>query len=334
MKAVAPCRGGSAAGGPNRGPELVDLPDPEPGPGEVLIKVHASALNRADLLQLKGWYPPPPGESEIPGLECAGVVERFADDVEGWSVGDPVMALLAGGGHAEKVVVPAGQLMRIPSGLSFPEAAALPEAALTSWTNLMVEGNLSAGRPVLIVAAASGIGTFACQLARAAGARVLAAGRDRERLERLRDLGADSLFILDEDLPRRIREATDGRGVDLVLDLAGGPALGDRLKAVTRCGRYVLVGILAGSEASIDLGDLLKRRIRLQGSVLRSRPRAEKAALIKAFSDFAASRWATGELRPVVDRVLPLAHVAEAYDTMARGSLFGKLVLKTGSCPD
>ena len=338
MKAVAPfetsAKESRASGAAGPRPILVEMPDPLPGPGEVGLRVHASALNRADLLQLRGWYPPPPGESEIPGLECSGVIERVGPDVEGWAVGDRVMALLAGGGHAEKVIVPSGQLMPVPPGLSFAEAAALPEAALTSWTNLVVEGGLEPGQTVLVVAAASGIGTFACQLARALGARVLVAGRCLGRLSRLRPLGAEQSLILDETLPARVREVCGNDGVDLVMDLAGGDAVGERLTAVRAGGRYVLVGVLAGAAASIDLGDLLKRRVRLQGSVLRSRSRTEKAALVEAFSTFAADRWQRGELRPVVDRVWPLERVAEAYDTMAGGGLFGKLVLVTDSCPD
>lgn len=334
MRAVQPFVDNGQRGGERGGPQTGDAPDPVAGPGEVLVTVHASALNRADLLQMRGWYPPPDGESEIPGLECAGVIEAVGPGVEGWNVGDPAMALLAGGGQAEKVSVPVGQLMSIPAGLSFIEAAALPEVALTAWTNLVHEGGLEHGQTVAVVAAASGVGTFACQLAKALGGRVLAVGRNLERLRRLESLGADLCLTLDAELPARLKEATDGQGVDLVMDLAGGADVGRRLTAVRRGGRYVLVGVLAGTETTIDLGDVLRRRIRLQGSVLRARSRAEKAELVAAFTAFAEGRFATGELRPVVDRVVSLEDVASAYAAMADGGLFGKIILRTASCPD
>lgn len=321
-------------------PEIGELPDPVAGHGEALIRVHATALNRADLLQLRGLYPPPPGESEVPGLECAGTIESLGDGDPGpWRVGQRVMALLAGGGQGEKVAVPLGQLMPIPEGMSFEDAAALPEAALTAWTNLVAEGGLapdpamdgSTEPPsVLITAAASGIGTFAVQLARELGARVLVAGRTMARLERLRPLGADHCILLDDGLPDAVRRATDGRGVDLILELAGGPTLATRLSALRRRGRLVLVGILAGTRAEIDLGDMLRRRLQLVGSVLRARPRDEKARLIHAFQTFARGRLADGRLRPVVDRVVPFEHIAEAYAAMERGGIFGKIVVRVG----
>ncbi|MEM1180181.1 MAG: NAD(P)H-quinone oxidoreductase, partial [Acidobacteriota bacterium] len=295
--------------------------------GEVLVDIRATALNRADLLQLRGLYPPPPGESEVPGLECAGVVEALGPDVEGAAVGDRVMALLAGGGHAEKVAVPVGQLMPIPEGWSFAEAAAVPEVAITAWTNLVFEGGLQSGETVLIVAAASGVGSFAVQLARELDARVLAAGRSLERLEKLRPVGADACVQLGDGLVGQVRELTDGRGVDLIVDLAGGDGLGRRMKALRRRGRAVLVGILAGSKSTLDLSDVLRRRLRLTGSVLRSRPRAEKARLISDFSAFAEARFADGRLRPVVDRTYPFERIADAYADLERGGVLGKVVL-------
>lgn len=295
--------------------------------GEVLIRVRATALNRADLLQLRGQYPPPPGESEIPGLECSGVVDRVGESVEGLAVGDRVMALLAGGGQAEYVAAPAGQVMPIPPHLDFAAAAALPEAALTSWTNLVYEGGLAAGKSVLITAAASGIGTFAVQLARELGARVLVAGRNLERLERLRDLGAEACIQLGEDLPSAVRDATSGRGVDLIMDLAGGSDLGRRLGALGDGGRLVLVGILAGPKTSLPLAEVLRRRLRIQGSVLRARSRSEKAELVEAFHRFAAERLEDGRLRPIVHRTRPFSEIADAYAEMVAGGVWGKLVL-------
>ncbi|MEM8994665.1 MAG: NAD(P)H-quinone oxidoreductase [Acidobacteriota bacterium] len=316
----------SAAGGKSE-VELCDWPDPEVRPGEVVVDIRATALNRADLLQMRGLYPPPPGESEVPGLECSGVVESVGPGVEGFSPGDRVMALLAGGGHAEKVAAPAGQLMPIPPGWSFEEAAALPEVAITAWTNLVAEGGLEEGETVLVVAAASGVGSFTVQLARELGARVLAAGRSMERLEKLRPLGADGCVVLGEGFVERARELNDGRGVDLILDLAGGDGMGPRCKALRSGGRAVLVGILAGSKTTLDLGDVLRRRLRVIGSVLRSRPREEKARLIADFSSFAGHRLADGRLRPVIDRTYPLQRAGDAYADLERGGVLGKVVL-------
>ncbi|MEO1366918.1 MAG: NAD(P)H-quinone oxidoreductase, partial [Acidobacteriota bacterium] len=307
--------------------ELCDWPDPDVRAGEAVVDIRATALNRADLLQMRGLYPPPPGESEVTGLECSGVVESVGPGVEGFAPGDRVMALLAGGGHAEKVAVPTGQLMPIPRGWSFEEAAALPEVAITAWTNLVAEGGLQEGETVLIIAAASGVGSFAVQLARELGARVLAAGRSIERLEKLRPLGADGCVTLGDGLVDRSRALNDGRGVDLILDLAGGDAMGPRCKALRRGGRAVLVGILAGSKTTLDLGDVLRRRLRVIGSVLRSRPRDEKARLISDFLDFAGPRLADGRLRPVIDRTYPLQRAAEAYADLERGGVLGKIVL-------
>jgi len=309
-------------------PVLGEWPDPEPGPGEVLLRVAAAGLNRADLLQLRGQYPAPPGESPVPGLECAGVVERVGEGASGFEVGDRVMALLAGGGLAERVAAPAGQVMPLPANLSFIEGAGLPEVALTAWTNLVVEGGLEARQTVLITGAASGVGTFAVQLARELGARVLAAGRDAGRLERLQELGAEACFPLAEDLPRRVREANSGRGADLVLDLVGGAWLAGNLAALERRGRLVLVGLMAGARAELNLGDLLSRRLTLVGSVLRSRSRQEKARLVADFAEYGLARLADGRLRPVIDRVYPFERVAEAFAALEAGGLFGKVVVE------
>lgn len=324
MRAVLPDPSSSE----NPGPVLGELPDPRPAAGEVLVRVRATALNRADLLQIRGLYPPPPGESEVPGLECAGEIEAVGPEVERWQTGDRVMALLAGGGQAEKVAVPAGQLMPIPDGLDFESAAALPEAGLTSWTNLVVEGRLERRQIVLITAAASGVGTFAVQLARELGARVFVAGRSMERLERLRPLGAEACIPLDVALPTAVRAISEGPGADLVIELAGGPGLSERLAALRGRGRMVLVGILGGPQAEIDLADVLRRRLELRGSVLRARSRDEKSRLVADFWDFAGPRLGDGRLRPVVDRVYDFDDVAEAYAQLERGGVFGKLVVR------
>ena len=304
-----------------------EVPTPWPGPGEVRIRVAAAGLNRADLLQMRGQYPPPPGASSVPGLECAGVVEALGEGVENHRVGDRVMALLAGGGQAEWVVVPAGQLLPVPENLTLEEAAAIPEAALTSWTNLVVEGELRAGETVLITGATSGIGTFAVQMIRELGGQVIAAARSAERLERLRDFGVDRLVTLDAEFPRRVREQTGGKGADLALDLVAGTWLQPTLECMADRGRLVLVGLTAGRKVELDLGVVLGHRLRIVGSVLRARPVAEKAELVRGFAEFGLPRLADGRLRPVVDRRFPLAEAAEAYAHLEHGRPFGKVVL-------
>jgi putative PIG3 family NAD(P)H quinone oxidoreductase len=304
-----------------------EVPAPEPGPGEVRLRVAAAGLNRADLLQMRGQYPPPPGASSIPGLECAGVVDRLGDGVEGFRIGDRVMALLAGGGQGEWVAVPAGQLLPVPTNLTLEEAAAIPEAALTAWTNLVVEGELRAGETVLVTGATSGIGTFAVQLIRALGGKVVAAARSAERLERLRDFGVEHLVPFDADYPKRVRAATGGSGVDLVLDLVAGEWLPPTLDCMAERGRLVLVGLTAGRKVELDLSVILKRRLRIVGSVLRARPVAEKSALVRGFAEFGLPRLADGRLRPVVDRLFPLAEAARAYAHLEHERPLGKVLL-------
>jgi putative PIG3 family NAD(P)H quinone oxidoreductase len=310
-------------------PRLGELPDPVARPGEVVVAVEAAGINRADLLQLAGRYPPPAGESEVPGLECAGRIAALGEGVDRLKVGMRVMALLAGGGQATRVAVPAGQVMPLADNLSFVEGAALPEAGLTAWTNLVFEGGLVAGETVLVSGATGGVGSFAVQLARELGARVIATARDRGRLERLRDLGIDDLVADESGLPGRVRALCGGRGVDLVLDLVGGVRMVEHLAALKTGGRMVLVGLLAGRRAEIDLDAVLARRLRIIGSVLRSRSRDEKARLVAGFGAFAGPRLRGGRLRPVVGRVLPLAEAATAYASMASGGTFGKLILET-----
>jgi putative PIG3 family NAD(P)H quinone oxidoreductase len=325
MLALTPVGRGERPADPE--PRLVEIPEPGFAASEVLVAVRAAGLNRADLLQLRGRYPPPPGESAVPGLEMAGVVEAVGSEVTGWAPGDRVMALVAGGGMGEKAAVPAGQLLPVPERLSFEEAAAVPEAALTAWTNLVAEGRLASGETVLISGANGGIGTFAVQLARELGGRVLAAGRSRERLEPLRELGIDDLLIDGPGLAEAVRERTDGRGADLALDLVGGASFGERLAALRRRGRMVLVGVLAGARAEIDLADVLRRRLRIRGSVLRARSREEKAELVAAFGAFAGERLADGRLRPLVARTFPFSDVAGAYRAVTEGGTVGKVVV-------
>lgn len=312
---------------PSFAPRLVEVAEPRPGADEVVVDVRATALNRADLLQLRGLYPPPAGEPDPPGLECAGEILELGAVVRGWKVGDRVMALLGGGGHAERVAVPAGQLLRVPESLSWAEAAAVPEAALTAWTNLVAEGGLAAGETVLIPGASGGVGSFAVQLAHQLGATVVAAGRDLERLEPLRALGADHLLRDDDELPEHLREAA-GRGADLVFDPVSGERLPSHLAALSQGGRLVLVGLMAGARANIDLALVLRRRLRVIGSVLRSRPRAEKGRLVAEFGKFASERLADGRLRPLVARSFPFERIAEAYAAMEAGGQLGKIVIE------
>ncbi len=329
MRAVLPADPATVNGGAPV-PRMGELPDPAARPGEVVMEVEAAGLNRADLLQLAGRYPPPAGESEVPGLECAGRIAAAGEGVERWKVGMRAMALLAGGGQATRVAVPAGQVLALPDNLSFVEGAALPEAGLTAWTNLVVEGGLVAGETVLITGATGGVGSFAVQLARELGARVIATARDRGRLERLRDLGIEDLVSDESGLPARVRAVGGGRGVDLVLDLVGGSRLGEHLAALKAGGRLVLVGLLAGRRAEVDLDAVLGRRLRLIGSVLRPRSRDEKARLVASFGAFAGPRLRNGKLRPVIGRVVPFAEAAAAYAAMADGGTFGKVILEMG----
>lgn len=321
MLAIQPARPDSSV------PLLGESPDPDLQPGEVLVEVAAAGINHADLFQLQGQYPPPPGESEIPGLELAGRIVELGPDVSGWKVGDRVMALVAGGGHGRLAAVPVGQLMALPEELDFVAGGAIPEAGLTAWVNLVAEGGLQAGETVLVSGATGGMGTFFVQLAHALGARVFATGRDAGRLERLRALGAEEVWREDEDLAARCREATAGKGVDLVTDLVGGEGFGRRLSVLRPQGRMVLIGLTAGRKTELDLSPVLSRRLRIAGSTLRPRSREEKARLTRDFAAFALPRLRSGELRAVVERTYPFQEAAEAYAALRQSGLFGKLVL-------
>lgn len=330
MRAVLPVEEMPVPSASSRSPVpiLDQRPDAVPAAGEVLVEVRAAGLNHADLLQLRGRYPPPPGESAVPGLELAGVVMEVGEGVADWQPGDRVAALVAGGAHAELAAVPAGQLLALPDGLSFVEGAAVPEAGLTAWTNLVAEGGLAAGETVVVTGANGGVGRFMVQLARELGARVLAAGRHPERLEPLRDLGAHEVVELGEGFADRVRRANGGEGADLALDLVGGEHLPRCLAALSYRGRCVLVGLLAGPRAEVDLGTVLRRRLRLVGSTLRARSREEKAELVAAFGDFALPRLADGRLRPEVDRTFPFAEVEAAYAALEAGGVAGKVVVE------
>jgi putative PIG3 family NAD(P)H quinone oxidoreductase len=308
---------------------LGEVPDPAAGPGEVLVRVHATAVNRADTLQRRGFYPPPPGASEIIGLEVAGEIAALGDDVTGWSPGDRVMALLAGGGYAELVAVPAGQLMPVPPGMSWTDAAAIPEVFLTAHDNLFTRGRLVAGETVLIHGGGGGVGTAAIQLARRADARVLVTAGSAAKIERCRELGADAgINHREEDFVVRVRELTGGRGADVILDVMGASYLARNLEALSPDGRLVIIGLQAGTVTDIDLNHLLRRRLSVMATTLRGRPVEQKAEIVRRFSDDALAGFEDGSLRPVVDRVVPLADAPAAHRAMEAGENIGKLVLR------
>jgi putative PIG3 family NAD(P)H quinone oxidoreductase len=308
---------------------LAEVPDLTPGPGEVLVRAHATAVNRADTLQRRGLYPPPPGASEIIGMEVAGEVEELGEGVEGWHPGDRVMALLAGGGYAEQVAVPAGQLMSVPAALSWTDAAAIPEVFLTAHDNLFTRGRLAAGETVLIHGGGGGVGTAAIQLARRAGARVLVTAGSPAKLEFRRRLGADAgINHREEDFPSRVRELTGGRGADLILDVMGASYLARNLDALAPDGRLVIIGLQGGATAEIDLNQLLRRRLTVIATTLRGRSAEQKAEIVRRFVEDALPGFEDGSLRPVVDRVLPLAEAPAAHRAMEAGENVGKLVLR------
>lgn len=314
------------------GPEqlrLAQVPVPTLQPGLLELDVVACALNRADLLQRRGAYPPPKGESDILGLECAGVVRRVLGDAGSFRVGDRVMALLSGGGYAERVVVPHGQALPIPSCLSFEQAAAVPEAFLTASEALFTTGELAAGQWVLIHAAAGGVGSAAVQLAHAVGAHVLACVGSSEKAAWVQTLGADVVVNhREQDFEAAVAEHTGGRGVDVVLDFVGATYAERHQRCLAEAGRWVVLGMLGGAEARIDLARVLRRRLRIAGLVMRSRSRADKAAIVQRFEGRFAAQLAQGALAPQIDRVYPLADVRAAHERMEQNLNLGKIVLR------
>lgn len=297
--------------------------------GAVRIRVVATAVNRADLLQRQGMYPPPPGASPILGLECAGTIREIAADVAGWRVGDRAMALLSGGGYAEEVVVDAGSLLPVPTSLSLEEAAGVPEVFLTAYLNLFELGGLGAGGAALVHGGGSGVGTAAIQLCKAAGARVFVTAGSDAKCQRCRELGADlAVNYRSDSFADRVQDATDGRGVDVVLDPIGASYLADNLKSLAVGGRLVVIGLMGGAKAEVSLAALLARRLSVIGSTLRSRPVAEKAAIVAGFQRRFGADLEAGRIRPVIDRILPLEAVADAHRAMKASEHFGKIVLR------
>ena len=309
---------------------LRELPDPEPGPDEVLVAVHASALNRADLMQRRGGYPAPPGiRQDVPGLEMAGVVERAGERVTQWSPGDRVMALLGGGGYASLVTVPERQLMAVPERLDCEQAAAIPEVFLTAFDALFQQCELVPGESVLIHAAGSGVGTAAIQLAALAGCRVIGTAGSDDKLAGAARLGLDvGVNYHDADFAEVVAADSGGRGVDVVLDVIGAPYWDRNIASLAVRGRMVLVGTMGGGKLETNVGALMGKRLRVHGTVLRARPSEEKAALTQTFARRYLHHFASGRLVPVVDRVFPLAEVADAHRHMESNANFGKIVLR------
>jgi putative PIG3 family NAD(P)H quinone oxidoreductase len=310
--------------------ELVERPPPAPSRGEVRVRVRATAVNRADLLQRMGLYPAPPdAPADVPGLEWAGEVEALGDGVTELAVGDRVFGLAGGGAYAEELVAHARAVARIPDGMSFTDAAAVPEAFITAWDALVTQARLGAGERALISAVGSGVGTAAVQICRAIGARSIGTARTPDKLERARALGLDEGILAENGkFAAAVLTATDKRGADAILELVGGAYLAEDLACVATRGRIVLVGLMAGVRAELDQALLLRKRAQIIGTVLRARPLEEKIAAMQEFARHVVPLFQRGALKPVVDRVLPLAQAAEAHEYVASNAGFGKVVLE------
>ena len=314
------------------GPEalvLDDVPDPMPRPGEVLVEVVAAGVNRADLMQRQGHYDQPPGSSAYPGLEVSGRIAQLGDGVEGWSVGDEVCALLTGGGYAERVAVPAGQLLPVPAGVSLEDAAALPEVACTVWSNVFMTANIQPGEVLLVHGGGSGIGTMAIQLGREVGARVAVTAGSPEKLEVCRELGASILVnYRTEDFEDVVRDATDGHGADVILDSIGAKYLARNVGVLAVNGRLVVIGLMGGRTGEINLGAMLAKRCALVATTLRARPPAEKAAIVAAVREHVWPLVEAGRVRPIVHAAYPLADAARSHREMEASTHVGKLLLR------
>lgn len=313
------------------GPEALvwdEVPDPVPGEGEVLVEVVASAVNRADILQRQGFYNPPPGTSPYPGLECSGRIAALGPGVTGWSVGDEVCALLAGGGYAEKVAVPAGQLLPVPEGVDLRQAAALPEVVCTVWSNVFMVAHLRPGETLLVHGGSSGIGTMAIQLAKALGTEVAVTAGTKEKLDYCAELGADVLInYREQDFVAEIRQATDGAGADVILDNMGAKYLDRNVQALAVNGRLAIIGMQGGAKGELNIGALLGKRAAISATSLRARPLSEKAAIVAAVREHVWPLLAAGQVRPVVDRELPMREAAEAHRLVEASGHIGKVLL-------
>ncbi len=306
-----------------------EVEDPVPGPGEVLVDVAACGVNRADLMQRQGFYPPPPGAPPYPGLECAGTITAAGPGVTGCQPGERVAALLSGGGYAQKVAVPAGQLLPAPASVGLTEAAAFPETACTVYSNVFAGARLAQGETILVHGGASGIGTMAIQLAKHAGATVAVTAGSAEKLSACRELGADILInYREEDFVQKIREATDGRGADVILDIIGAAYLARNVDALAADGRIANIGLQGGRKAELDLGALMAKRGTIMATTLRARPAAQKAAIVKAVRENVWPLIDAGKIRPVIYRELPMWQAPEAHRIMASNAHTGKILLR------
>ena len=314
--------------GPSGKLSISSLNHPNAGQSDVVITVAAAGVNRADLLQRAGYYPPPANAPDWPGLEISGTVKRVGHGVSRWRAGDRVVALLEGGGYAEEVAVRETQVLPVPDGMDLVDAAALPEAACTVWNNLVDVGGLRPGEWVLVHGGSGGIGSIAIQVAKALGAHVATTAGGPERAARCAELGAD--VVVDhrqEDFVEAVHAATDGRGADVVLDLLGGGALGDNVRVLARGGRLVVIGMQQGRRGELDLSALLARRGTISGTLLRSRPPEEKARIVADTEQHLWPLFATGRVRPVIHARIPFAEAQSAHDLLESGEAFGKVLL-------
>jgi putative PIG3 family NAD(P)H quinone oxidoreductase len=311
---------------------LEEVPTPAPGPDAVLIKVHATAVNRVDLLQRRGLYPSPPGESEVMGLEAAGVIVEKGANVKNWQIGERVFCLLGGGGYAEYVAPHQDMLLRIPESMSFEQAAAIPEAFYTAFVNLFLEGDLKANETLLIHAGASGVGTAAIQLAQQAGAQIFFTAGSDNKIQRCLELGASAgINYKTDDFAARLTELTQQQGVDIILDCVGGQYLHKNLSLLRLKGRLLLIGLMGGAKAEADLTLILRKRLRLIGSVLRSRSLAEKIAITAAFKEKILPLFVNRQIHPVIDSVYPLDEAGQAHEHVVANKNFGKVVLRVAT---
>ena len=304
-------------------------PDPDLKKDEVLIRIKASAINRADLLQRSGNYPVPPGASPILGLECSGIVEEVGGQVENLIKGDEVCALLAGGGYAEKVSVPSGQVLKVPKGFSFEQAAALPEVFATAYFNLYMEANLSEGEKALIHAGASGVGTAAIQICKAKGNPCFVTAGTKEKISRCMELGAEGGTVRNEEnFADAVAKWTDNNGVQVILDPVGANYLEDNMKSLTLEGRLVMIGLMGGAKTSINLGLLMMKRLRIIGSTLRAQPIPKKIEIMNNLNENIWPLLESGDIKPIIDTVIPIEEVDKAHKLMESNQTFGKVILK------
>ena len=320
----------ASPGGPEQ-LQLADVPDPVPGPGEVVLQVAAAGVNRADLLQRRGLYPPPKGAPAWPGLEASGTVAGLGEGVTGWQVGDRAAALLSGGGYAERVAAPAGQLLPVPETVSLVDAAALPEVTCTVWSNVFMAAGLRPGEVLLVHGGGSGIGTMAIQLGRSVGARVAVTAGTSEKLARCRELGAEiTMNYRDEDFVEALRTATGGHGADVVLDLMGAKYLARNIEVLAPAGRLVVIGLQGGTKAELDLSALMAKRAAVLSTSLRARPASEKAAIVASVREHVWPLIESGDVRPVVHALVPLDQAAEAHRIVESSQNVGKVLLTIG----